>query len=55
MAGAVRRNKSAFAEALQRVSDFPLDVGEGGAIGRVKPVFDHNGTTAYFPGKAGTF
>jgi len=30
VADAVRRDKSAFVEAVQRVSDFPLDVGEAG-------------------------
>src|SRR5271166_2042508 len=42
VAGALRRDESAFAEARQRVSDFPLDVGEGGAIGWIKPVVDHH-------------
>jgi hypothetical protein len=43
VAGAVRREQSTFVEAVQRVSDFPLDVGEAGAIGWVKPVVDHHG------------
>jgi hypothetical protein len=43
VAGAVRREKSAFVEVVQSVSGFPLDADEAGAIAWVKPVVDHPG------------
>src|SRR5271165_2599960 len=42
VADALRRDESAFVEALQRISDLPLDVDEVGAIGWIKPVVDHH-------------
>jgi hypothetical protein len=36
VANTVRSEESAFVEAAQHVSDFPLDAGEAGAIGWVK-------------------
>ena len=43
MADAIRREQSTFVEAVQSVSDFPLDTDEAGAIGGVQPGVDHHG------------
>ena len=42
MADSVRSKQPAFIEALQCVSDFPLNAGEAGAITRVETFVDHH-------------
>ena len=43
MADAVRNKQPALVEAVQRVSDFPLNAGEALAIGRVETFVDRHG------------
>jgi len=43
MADAVRNKQPAFGEALQCISDFPLNPSEAFAIGRVEALVDHHG------------
>jgi hypothetical protein len=42
MADAVRNKQPASVEAVQSVSDLPLDAGEALAIGRVETFVDHH-------------
>lgn len=43
MADAVRSKQPAFVEAVQSVSDLPLNAGEASAIGRAETFVDHHG------------